>query len=130
MTKILSPNAPKPIGPYSQAVIAGNLMFASGQIPLDPRTGAMITGPVEAQTEQVMQPRILRVAAERTLDRGNGIGGAACVARGQGGVEQPVGVGDVEGMRRGHAIIQAQKKRGRNCFRPLDCLSDLMIRAT
>jgi len=48
-------NAPKPIGPYSQAVIAGGLLFVSGQIPLDPRTGELIEGDIEAQTEQVFK---------------------------------------------------------------------------
>lgn len=48
-------NAPKPIGPYSQAVIAGGLLFVSGQIPLDPQTAELIEGDIEAQTEQVMK---------------------------------------------------------------------------
>jgi 2-iminobutanoate/2-iminopropanoate deaminase len=48
-------NAPKPIGPYSQAVIAGGLLFVSGQIPLDPQTGELIEGDIEAQTEQVFK---------------------------------------------------------------------------
>ncbi len=47
--------APKAIGPYSQAVRAGGWLFASGQIPLDPATGQMITGDTKAQTERVMQ---------------------------------------------------------------------------
>lgn len=55
MRKVLSPDAPAPIGPYSQAVVAGNLLFASGQIPLDPRTGALVEGPIGVQTERVMQ---------------------------------------------------------------------------
>lgn len=45
--------APKAIGPYSQAVIAGDLVYLSGQIPLDPVSGALAQG-IEAQTEQVM----------------------------------------------------------------------------
>lgn len=45
--------APKAIGPYSQAVVAGGLAFISGQIPLDPESGEMCRG-IEAQTEQVM----------------------------------------------------------------------------
>jgi len=48
-------NAPKPIGPYSQAVIAGGLLFVSGQIPLDPATGELVEGDIEAQTEQVFK---------------------------------------------------------------------------
>lgn len=47
-------NAPAAIGPYSQAVRAGDLLFCSGQIPLDPVTGEMIPGDVAAQTERVM----------------------------------------------------------------------------
>jgi 2-iminobutanoate/2-iminopropanoate deaminase len=43
------------IGPYSPAVRAGNLLFLSGQIPLDPATGAIVDGGIEAQTEQVMR---------------------------------------------------------------------------
>ena len=48
-------NAPHAIGPYSQAVIAGGFVFASGQIPLDPRTGEFVAGGVAEQTEQVMR---------------------------------------------------------------------------
>lgn len=47
--------APKAIGPYSQAIVLGDLVFCSGQIPLDPATGAMIEGDVAAETERVMQ---------------------------------------------------------------------------
>src|SRR5207245_1350681 len=47
--------APKAIGPYSQAVVAGDLIFTSGQIPLDPATQQMITGDIRAQTERVME---------------------------------------------------------------------------
>ena len=52
---ISSPDAPKAIGPYSQAIRAGNLLFLSGQIPLDPVSGAVIEGDVKAQTERVFQ---------------------------------------------------------------------------
>jgi 2-iminobutanoate/2-iminopropanoate deaminase len=45
--------APAAIGPYSQAVRMGNLLFCSGQIPLDPTTGELVTGDVAAQTRQV-----------------------------------------------------------------------------
>ena len=50
-----SADAPKPIGPYSQGVVAGGFMFVSGQIPLDPRTNEMVEGGIEAQTEQVLK---------------------------------------------------------------------------
>ena len=46
--------APAPVGPYSQAVAVGELVFASGQIPLDPATGALVTGEIELQTERVL----------------------------------------------------------------------------
>src|ERR1700761_8216225 len=47
--------APSAIGPYSQAVKAGNLLFVSGQIPSDPATGNLITGDIEAAAHQVMK---------------------------------------------------------------------------
>jgi len=46
--------APKAIGPYSQAVSAGGFLFTSGQVALDPQTGAMVDGGFEAQTRQVL----------------------------------------------------------------------------
>lgn len=46
--------APKAVGPYSQAIVAGNLIFTSGQIPLDPKTQAMVEGDIRVQTERVM----------------------------------------------------------------------------
>lgn len=51
---IYSPNAPEPIGPYSQAVQAGNTLYVSGQIAIQRSTGNMVTGSIEAETEQVM----------------------------------------------------------------------------
>lgn len=51
---ISSTKAPAAIGPYSQAVSLGNLIFASGQIPLDPATGNLIDGAIEEQTTQVL----------------------------------------------------------------------------
>lgn len=47
--------APKAIGPYSQAVRAGSLLFLSGQIPLDPATGELVSGDIAAETHRVMQ---------------------------------------------------------------------------
>ena len=52
---ILTPDAPAPIGPYSQAVQVGQQLFISGQIPLDPSTGDLITGSIEEETTQVMK---------------------------------------------------------------------------
>ncbi len=47
--------APRAIGPYSQAIRAGNLLFCSGQIPIDPSTGEFVSGGVAEQTEQVLR---------------------------------------------------------------------------
>tara|TARA_B100000945_G_scaffold199373_1_gene160282 strand:- start:739 stop:1119 length:381 start_codon:yes stop_codon:yes gene_type:complete len=56
MKKIVNTsNAPKPIGPYNQAVISGNLMFMSGQIAFDPSTGELVIGEIQAETKQVME---------------------------------------------------------------------------
>ena len=57
MTKeiISTKNAPQAIGPYSQAVKAGNLMFISGQIPLDPETGDLVSQSIEDQAKQVLE---------------------------------------------------------------------------
>ena len=54
-TIINSKNAPAPIGPYSQAVLAGNTLFASGQIAINPATGELEMSSIEIETEQVMQ---------------------------------------------------------------------------
>ena len=50
---ISSPDAPKASGPYSQAVRAGQFLFVSGQVPLDPSTGQIVEGDIEAQTRRV-----------------------------------------------------------------------------
>ncbi|QQL49188.1 RidA family protein [Mucilaginibacter ginkgonis] len=52
---IYTKNAPEPIGPYSQAVKTGNLLFVSGQIPADPATGEIVSGGIEAETTMVMK---------------------------------------------------------------------------
>ncbi len=55
-TVISTSSAPAAIGPYSQAIVAGNLVFCSGQIPLSPETGLIVgAGDIAAQTEQVMK---------------------------------------------------------------------------
>lgn len=54
LEKIETDNAPAAIGPYSQAVRAGGWLFFSGQIPLDPASGELVTGGIGRQTEQVM----------------------------------------------------------------------------
>jgi 2-iminobutanoate/2-iminopropanoate deaminase len=53
-TRIATPHAPAAIGPYSQAIRAGNLLFTSGQIPLDPTTGTIVPGTIREQTTQVL----------------------------------------------------------------------------
>lgn len=53
--KVSTEKAPAAIGPYSQAVIAGKMLFASGQIPINPETGSVEAEGIEAQTEQVMK---------------------------------------------------------------------------
>jgi 2-iminobutanoate/2-iminopropanoate deaminase len=53
-TAVYSQEAPDPIGPYSQAVLAGNLLFVSGQIAIDKSTGNLITQDVASETKQVM----------------------------------------------------------------------------
>lgn len=55
LKKLSTKNAPAAIGPYSQAVVAGNMLYTSGQIPLDPETGAMVGTNVTEQAERVMR---------------------------------------------------------------------------
>lgn len=52
---IQTEKAPKAIGPYSQAIRAGNFLFLSGQIPLDPKTGELVKGDIQRQTQQVLE---------------------------------------------------------------------------
>jgi len=52
-TAVSSPDAPKAIGPYSQAVRTGQLLFVSGQVPLDPATGQIVAGDIAVQTRRV-----------------------------------------------------------------------------
>lgn len=52
---VSSPAAPKAIGPYSQAIRAGSLLFLSGQVPIDPATGNIVEGDIAAQTHRVFQ---------------------------------------------------------------------------
>jgi len=62
--------APAAIGPYAQANLAGGFVFTSGQIPLDPETGALVTGPVEDQTERALENlKAVLEAAGSGLDR-------------------------------------------------------------
>jgi 2-iminobutanoate/2-iminopropanoate deaminase len=52
---VATPAAPRAIGPYSQAIIAGDFVFTSGQIPTDPATGEFVAGGISEQTEQVLR---------------------------------------------------------------------------
>ncbi|MCB0508748.1 MAG: RidA family protein [Bacteroidetes bacterium] len=52
---IYTDDAPEPIGPYSQGVLVNGMLFVSGQIPIDPFSGALVQNSIEEETEQVMQ---------------------------------------------------------------------------
>ncbi len=68
MKQILNtPDAPAPIGPYNQAVRCGNLLFVSGQIALDPKSGELVLDSIEAETHQVLRnvKAILEAAGSR-----------------------------------------------------------------
>lgn len=53
-TVVKTDRAPGAVGPYSQAVVSGSIVITSGQLPLDPATGTLVTGGIEAQTAQVL----------------------------------------------------------------------------
>ncbi len=55
MKYISTEKAPAAIGPYSQAIVTGNLLFTSGQIPIDPATGNIVEGGIAEQAEQIMK---------------------------------------------------------------------------
>jgi 2-iminobutanoate/2-iminopropanoate deaminase len=63
---VATSHAPKPIGPYSQGVISGGFLFASGQIALDPDTNELVQGDVAVQTEQVLK-NLLAVLKEAKM---------------------------------------------------------------
>ncbi len=69
-TIIHSAQAPAPIGPYSQAVLAGNLLYTSGQIALDPITMHLVLDTIEAETTQVMENlKAVLTAADLTFEQ-------------------------------------------------------------
>ncbi|MDB5025765.1 MAG: RidA family protein [Mucilaginibacter sp.] len=71
MKKVINTgSAPAPIGPYSQAIAAGNFIFVSGQIALDPSTGEIISENIKAETKQVME-NIRAVLSEAGVDFNN-----------------------------------------------------------
>ena len=67
MKTLFTDKAPAAVGPYSQAKVVGGLLFASGQIPLDPATGSIVAGGIVEQTEQVCK-NIDAVLAEAGCD--------------------------------------------------------------
>ena len=70
MREVRTDAAPAPVGPYSQAVSHGGVLYCSGQIPLDPATGEMVAGDIEAQTRQVFANlSAVLEAAGSSLDR-------------------------------------------------------------
>jgi reactive intermediate/imine deaminase len=70
LTPISTPHAPQAIGTYSQAIRAGNTVYLSGQIPLDPATGEMVAGDMEAQVRRVFENlKAVAVAAGGDLSR-------------------------------------------------------------
>lgn len=70
LREVRSGAAPAPVGPYSQAIRAGELLFVSGQIPLDPATGSIVEGEIEDEARQVLANlRAVLEAGESGLDR-------------------------------------------------------------
>ncbi len=66
---IFTDKAPTPIGPYSQAVLAGNMLYVSGQVPINPTTGELMMNSIEEQTNQVMQNlKAVLSAADMSFD--------------------------------------------------------------
>jgi 2-iminobutanoate/2-iminopropanoate deaminase len=65
-TVVLADGAPKPIGPYSQAVVSGGLVYCSGQVGLDPGTGQLVPGGVAPQTRRVLENLAAVLAAAGT----------------------------------------------------------------
>lgn len=70
MKKIINTkNAPAPVGPYNQAVLAGDTLYTSGQIAINPKTGELVTNTIEEETKQVMENlKIVLAAAEMTFE--------------------------------------------------------------
>ena len=67
---IRTDNAPAPIGPYNQAVQFGNMLFVSGQIAIDPKTGNLVLDNIQAETKMVME-NLVAVLAEAGMDLSN-----------------------------------------------------------
>ncbi len=70
MHTVATPDAPQAIGPYSQAMVHHGVAYLSGQIPLDPATGQMVSGDIAAQTERVLENlKAVLAACGSSLDR-------------------------------------------------------------
>jgi 2-iminobutanoate/2-iminopropanoate deaminase len=69
-TIIMTDNAPAPIGPYNQAVQFGNMLFISGQIPIDPKTGNLVMDDIKTETTQVMN-NLKAILKEAKMDFNN-----------------------------------------------------------
>ena len=68
---IITPAAsPAPVGPYNHAIRAGDLLFCSGQIPIDPKTGSLVTGDIRAQTARVLE-NVKAILADQKLTFAN-----------------------------------------------------------
>src|SRR5678816_3730627 len=68
--RIATTSGPSAIGPYSQAIVAGEMVFVSGQIPIDPARGAIVDGDIAAQTDRVMKNlAAILEAAGSSLDK-------------------------------------------------------------
>ena len=68
--EVRTPDAPEPVGPYSQAIQSQGLLFLSGQIPIDPESGAIVEGEIEDQTRRVLDNlRAVLEAGGSSLDR-------------------------------------------------------------
>ncbi|CAM3997250.1 RidA family protein [Flavobacterium branchiophilum] len=66
---IITEQAPAPIGPYNQAILSGNTLYASGQIALDPKTMQVVEGTIQEETQQVMENmKAVLAAAEMTFE--------------------------------------------------------------
>lgn len=68
--QIVTEKAPAALGPYSQAIMVGDMLFASGQVPIDPATGDLAGGTVEVQAKQVFE-NLRQVLAAADMDFGN-----------------------------------------------------------
>ena len=70
LRSIKAPGAPNAVGPYSHAIVAGDLVYCSGQVPLDPATSELVTGDIAAQTNRILDNLVaVLTAAGSSLDR-------------------------------------------------------------